>query len=237
MSCPFTHEELEDHADQRLPEPRAREVDAHAARCSDCRDELDWLRLERLAFDEREASGDGHTAELWSGIEARIEASAASGEAGAEPQGKLLRLGGRQRVAWFGSGFAAAAMAASVLFFYVRAPQVAEPQPTQIATDAGAGEKITAPVAVAESPATATLTKAEAQYTEAIAALEAEFAARRAELPAEVASAHEQTFEHSRHLISDARQHAGDDVDARMRVLDAYSTHLRAVQTAMTSLD
>jgi hypothetical protein len=237
MSCPFTHEELEDRANDQLPEPRAREVDAHVAGCSDCRDELDWLRLERLAFEERRASGEEHKEELWRGIEQRLETAEADADS-PDRSGQVVRLAGRQRAAWFGSGFAAAAMAASVLFFYVRAPQVAEPRPVQAAADAGANQRpITTVAAPSEEFGTAALTEAEAQYADAIGALEAEFAARRAELPDDLASAHEQAFEQGHSLIAAARKDAGDDVDARMRVLDAYSAHLRTVQTAMSSFD
>lgn len=238
MSCPFTHEELEDHANGRLEETRARELEAHVAGCSSCRDELDWLCLERMAFEERKAGSEDQTATLWAGIEERLSREPADiGTAGGRGPATAARLGRAQRAAWFGSGFAAAAMAAAVLMLYLRAPNVADPRPAVPAVDAGAAVRA-APVAPAPAdPASAALDEAEAQYAKAIAALEADFTARRPELPDAVADAHAQAFEHSRELIDAARRDAGDDLDARMLVLDAYSAHLHTVQSAMSSLE
>jgi hypothetical protein len=237
MTCPFTPEELEAHLHGLLSAARAREVEDHVARCSACRDELDWLRLEQMAFAERKEAGS--PADLWNGIEERIAASTSGDEtARAGQRGTVVALGRRQRAAWFGSGFAAAAMAAAVFFFYVRAPEVATPRPTAEAptapTDAHPAAEAAAPAA--EDPAMATLESAEAEYAQAISALEAEYARRRGQLPAEVAATHERAFEDGRQLIENARQDAGTDVEARMRVLDAYSSHLRTVQAVIADL-
>ena len=114
MSCPFTQEELEDHAAELLQESRAREVDAHVARCRKCRDELDWLRLERHSFEERRASAEDSTAALWSGIEERIGTANGRESKSTGGVGTVVRLGRGQRAAWFGSGFAAATGVAPV---------------------------------------------------------------------------------------------------------------------------
>ena len=239
MSCPFTHEELEDHAHDRLPEARARAIDAHVASCSGCRDELDWLRLERMAFEERKMRSDDPTAALWEGIEGRIDSGAEDVAArGDVARRSAAHSGDKQhRVVWFGSGFAAAAMAAAVFVLYVRAPGVADPQPRSAKVDAAPSERVASPGAPAEVTPVETLTRAESQYADAIATLEAEFEARRADLPDEVATEHEQAFESGRQLIEAAREAAGDDVDARMLVLDAYAAQLRTVQSAMSTLE
>lgn len=236
MSCPFTHEELEDRACERLPEPRAHAIDEHVATCRDCRDELDWLRLERMAFEERQAAGGDTSASLWEGIAAELatEADEAQTRAG---QRAAERAGGGRRVFWFGSGFAAAAMAAAVLLLYVRAPDVADPQPQASPVDAAIAERVVSPSPDVKPSPVETLTEAESQYEQAISTLEAEFEARRADLPDDVAQAREQAFEHGRELIEAARREAGDDVDAHMLVLDAYSSHLRTVQAAMSSME
>ncbi len=236
MSCPFTHEELEDRAHERLPKARAHAIDEHVASCRDCRDELDWLRLERMAFEERQAAGGDTSASLWEGIEAELANEADEAPARADHR-SVEQVGGGRRVLWFGSGFAAAAMAAAVLMLYVRAPNVADPQPQASPVDAAVAKHVVSPSPAVKPSPVETLTEAESQYEQAISTLEAEFEARRTELPDEVAQAREQAFEHGRELIEAARKQAGDDVDAHMLVLDAYSSHLRTVQAAMSGME
>ena len=65
-----TQEELEAVALGRSGEPRAGEIEAHVAGCTDCSRELAWLRAERTLLERRPLL---QTAHLWPGVAARLE--------------------------------------------------------------------------------------------------------------------------------------------------------------------
>ena len=229
MTCPFTNEELEAYVLEPVDATRVDEIEAHTSSCSRCRDEVDWLRLEQASLAGRHTRSDSDNDDrLWQAIEARIGNVAAGDSAPSS-----TRLPARHRVVWFGSGFAAATMAAAVLVLYLQVPQVS--QPRMAATRADAAVAIV-PAATNPDPAALALDQAEAEYTTAIAALEAEYVARRGVVNPAVAIAHDRTMSESRRIIGQARAEAGDNIDARVRVLDAYSSHLRTVQAVVAEL-
>ncbi len=228
MNCPFTGEELEAYVLDLVDAPRADEIEAHTNSCSRCRDELDWLRLEQASFSGRRTRSTDDDA-LWSAIDARIDDRATS----SEPTPIAERPTRHHRVVWFGSGFAAATMAAAVLVLYLQVPQVSQPHMVTTTADAA----VASVPAAAAAPATLALDEAEVEYTTAIAALEAEYVARRGVVNPAIAIAHDRTMSESRRIIGQARAEAGDNVDARVRVLDAYSSHLRTVQAVVAELD
>ncbi len=222
MSCDRDTAELEAYLLDRAGD-RTADIEAHLERCSRCRDELDWLRLERQVVDSRTPAGRDDTAALWDGIAARLDALPSTAPA--------PRVTVRQRAAWFGSGFAAAAMAAAVMLLYVKAPTVTNPHPSAARPDATIA--VTPPAPVDEKDPLVALDQAEAEYTEAIATLEAEYRAHRNR----VTPATDHALAESRLLLGEARREAGDDIDARMKVLEAYASHLRTMQQVVTEIE
>jgi hypothetical protein len=228
VNCPFTGAELEAYVLDLVDAPGADEIEAHIRSCCNCRDEIDWLRLEQASFSGRRTRTEANV-DLWQAIEAEIGDSATR----SQPTAKLAAP--RHRVVWFGSGFAAATMAAAVLVLYLQVPQVSQPRLATTSTDAAVASVPTA--AAKPDPAVLALDQAEADYSTAIDALEAEYIARRGVVNPAVAIAHDRTMRESRRIIGQARAEAGDNINARVRVLDAYSSHLRTVQAVVAELD
>ena len=222
MSCDRDPAELETYLLGRAGD-RAAEIESHLESCPRCRDELDWLRLERQVVDSRTPPGRDDAAALWDGIAAQLDAAA--------PAAPAPRVTVRQRAAWFGSGFAAAAMAAAVMLLYVKAPTVTNPRPSADRPDAAIA--VTPPAPVDSKDPLVALDRAEAEYTEAIDTLEAEYRAHRDR----VTPATEHALAESRLLLGEARREAGDNIDARMKVLEAYASHLHTMQQVVTAIE
>lgn len=227
MTCPFTAEQLEEavFGDGELISRDA--VEAHARECRLCGWELKWLDVEHRSFQARDR-GDGAAVgldSLWQGIESAI---AEREEVVRSSPRSLAPVRGWQM---FAGGFAAAAVLATVLG---SALEFGAPAPLRAEHGAILAP---APAALHNSPAIAVLREAEAQYRIAIAAVEAEFEMRKAILPGHTVAAYGLALRSSADAIARAHESAGDDVDAQMRVLDAYATHLDAVQVAVADLD
>ena len=79
--------------------------------------------------------------------------------------------------------------------------------------------------------------EAEAAHLAAIAALEAVYLDRRDEFDPAVAAQYDDQFRKTRATIDGARQDAGDDIVARVQLLDAYSAHRRAIQSVVHGLE
>lgn len=224
-----TQAELERLTDGTLSSERAAQVRAHVDHCEDCAPELEWLSLERKLFDERAAAagGDGKDA-MWAAIEQRIDGDKAPEPTPARPR----------PVIWFGAGFAAAT-AAAVLGFVALADRTQAP-----ASGGGVAEVRDAatpplpsetPEPVTDRRAVAALDEAEAAYARALDVIEQDYREKRDELPTEVATAMDASFSDARKLMGDAEQ-AGDDIDARMLLMDAYSSQVHALQDAVDRL-
>jgi hypothetical protein len=244
MSCNFDRELLESLVLGELSDAHADEVEAHAAECESCADELSWLRLELEAFETRARADASEEAErdlMWDRISARIDGDEQGnrGEAPADPH----PTSGRRPVLYFLGGFAAATAAAAALILWLqvgnRADKVNSTDPAVAVTPTKTNTPGKANTTSDEklAAAKAALTKAENEYQDAIAALEATYKARRDRLSPSKVEGYDRAMASSHTALVQARKAAGDDIDARMRVLNLYSSHLNTLQTVVSDSD
>jgi anti-sigma factor RsiW len=190
-----------------LSAAEAREVEAHAAACAECGEELRWARAEQKLFAAR--TRPAVPAHAWQGIERRV----------------VLAREGRahRRRAWIGaSAMGTLAAAAATLLLWVHRPDLRVAM-----VDGGA------PPALSAEPATATLDHAEAEYSKAIEVLEADWQSRRAQVPADRARAVDDELTRLKELVNENKAIAGADLEGRRRALKTYSAYMRTVQAAV----
>jgi hypothetical protein len=204
-------EALEALALGELDPERAHEVQAHAASCASCGKELAALAAERALFAGRAAAESPPVAALWPAVAARVVAP--------------LTLVRRRR----GALAAAVAVAAATVLFMWRTTTITSRTPTATSAPTTATAAPKEPVREVEQA----LDKAELSYRQAIAALEKEYASERSHADAATTRRHEARLRGLRRMLDEARAAAGDDVEARLQVLDAYSAYMRSVQTAV----
>jgi hypothetical protein len=227
------HDELEALARGELDREAAAAVTAHAAGCADCARELAWLRAELKLVAARRAEAPADRAALdrmWAAVER---------ETGARTARPLARA------RWIGAGVVLAMAAAAVLYLERPAPRAqvtaeAPATPTP-ATQAPADD------AIATAPATATdaaptdaeraVSDAERAYAIALDALEADYGKRRSGLPPSVATAYDHRFRDARRELDGARREAGDDLDARVLILDLYASQVRSLRGSLRRLE
>jgi anti-sigma factor RsiW len=186
----------------------AREVEAHAAGCAECAEELRWARAEEKLFAAR--TRPAVPTHAWQGIERRV----------------VLAREGRahRRRAWMGAGaMGTLAAAAATLILWVHRPD------QRVAmNDAGAP-----PVGMVVEQAAATLDHAEAEYSRAIEVLEADWQTRRAVVPAERARKVDDDLVRLKELVNENKAIAGANLEGRRRALKTYSAYMRTVQAAV----
>jgi len=240
MSGHCNRDDLEALVYGALTPEHASELESHVAACSQCGDELAWLRTERSVMAERADQQQELPPELWAGIESRIA------EADPVPlpvparRGLLATLfpfggGSGERARWFGFGLATAAAAAAVMFVVMRSDNGVQPGQVAVGTDAGAVDHALTPEnndRLAE--ADRALAEAEAAHLAAISALEVAYEESRGGLEPAVAARYDKQFEEMRATLSGARDVAGDDMGARLRLLDAYAAHRRSMKSALS---
>ena len=197
-----TQEELEAVALGEPGDPRATEIEAHVAGCTDCCRELAWLRTERTLLGRRPLLQTTH---LWPGVAARLE----------HP---------RRRTHWawriaVASGVGAAA--AAVLFAVLRPGPLPVAQPQQSARR---------PRSAIDPKTLAALDRAEADYRNAAKVLEGEYDRLRPRLDPELARRWDEPLTRARTQLGESRAVAADDVNVRMRVLDGYAGYLRSLR-------
>lgn len=203
MSAHPDLEELEQLALGRGGEEAGR----HAAHCDDCAREVAWLRAERALVSRRPSPPVQH---LWAGIEARLPAKP-----------RLHRPHWARRIAVVAAGLAAAA---SVALLSMR------PKPAPV---------VAAPVAQRDNDyrpdpkALAALDRAETDYRDAAKVLEAEYDRLRPRLDPALAKRWDETLSRAHTQLGEARAVAGDDVNARMQVLDGYAGYLRSLRNVV----
>ena len=81
--------------------------------------------------------------------------------------------------------------------------------------------------------ALAALDRAEADYRDAAKVLEAEYARLRPGLDPKVAERWDETLTRAHTQLGEARAVAGEDVNARMQVLDGYAGYLRSLRNVI----
>jgi Putative zinc-finger len=205
-----------------MPPEQAAEVQAHAAGCASCGDELKWLRSERELM-RRRAAREPLPAQkldrLWSGVAARLAARPP-----ARGWGRSL-------------GFSTAVAAAAVLAFLAgrHAAEKARPTaPVEVSQAPGARYQ---PV-VARSEAEDDIDRAEGEWRDAAAELEHVYQRERSRHHDDARLARlDHLVAMARHSIGESRRLAGRDVDARLAVLDGYSRYVRSLQTVVSDLE
>lgn len=205
----------------------------HLRGCAVCLRELAWLRAElRLVARRKDGQGPLPPA-LWDAIAARLPAGKSGGAprpgaAGPAPRFRPARaLGRRPRLA---AGLAASAAAAAAVVVLAVRPA------SRDAGSLGTGDEVAAvgPSAASDdlpSPGVArALDRAEIDTQAAARVLETEVRARRINLDASTAGGWDESLASARGQLDSARALAGDDVEARMRVLDGYAVYLRSLR-------
>jgi hypothetical protein len=219
-------EDLEALVEGGLSPEDAGEVQAHAAGCESCGEELRWLRSERELMRRRAAKGPMDPAkldDLWTGVEERIAARPPA------------------RAWWRPMGFSTAVAAAAVLAFIAGRHAADTPQPLHPVEVSQAPAARYRPVSI-NTPDSDVLDNAEEEWRNAASELEDVYRRERGRLagtPAGfVRATHiDQSLAMARRSISDARAQAGRDTDARVAVLDGYSRYVHSLQTVVTDLE
>jgi Putative zinc-finger len=227
MSCNV--DDLEALVAGELAPERASSVMAHAAGCEACGDELRWLRQERELMRRRvakEALRPSELDQLWSGVEARIE------------EKSVWR---RRLRTWQRPGSMAMAVAAAAALAFLggrRAAERAAHTHTTIAMTQPAARVVgvSARAGTQRDPKLV-LDEAEAQWRAAADELQQRYLGYRAQLSPREAQRLDQSLERTRRQIGEARALAGNDVQARVAVLDGYSDYVLSLHRLVSDLE
>lgn len=201
-------------------------AEAHVAGCDECKEELAQLRAERRMFADRAARQEALPPGLWRRVEARVA-----------PVTVSTRRSGRGGWAAVGLVLAAAAGIVAVVSTSREQPGTGSPLAALDAVGPGPRSRQTAPAEPAPADAAvASLDRAEHEYQAALDAIEADFMAKRDKLPPALAARYDEMFRSARQRLAAVRAAAGDDVYARVEVIDAYATHVRKLMIAVRDL-
>jgi len=227
MSCNL--DDLEALVAGELPPEHAASVMAHAAECAECGEELRWLRSERELMRRRvarEALRPSELDHLWSGVEARLE-----------------RRGGWRRWlhSWWRPSTMSLAVAAAAALAFIggrRAAERAAHPTTTIAMREPAARVVGVSArSGAERDPVRVLDEAEAQWRAAADELQQRYLGYRAQLSPREAERLDRSLERTRRQISEARALAGNDVQARVAVLDGYSDYVLSLHRLVSDLE
>jgi hypothetical protein len=235
MSCDV--DDLEALVAGELAPERASSVMAHAAECGECGEELRWLRSERELMRRRvarEAMRPSQLDHLWSGVAARID------QAG----GAWAQSGWRRRLrAWRRPGSMSLAVAAAAALAFLGGRRAAErgahPHTTIAMSQPAARQVVTgvsARTGAARDPQLV-LDEAEAQWRAAADELQQRYVSYRAQLQPREAERLDRSLERTRRQIGEARALAGNDVQARVAVLDGYSDYVLSLHRLVSDLE
>jgi hypothetical protein len=226
--------DLEALAAERLAGAARDAALAHVAGCAECAAELAWLRTEGhlIASRRRERPMERAAMDaLWAGIAAQT--GAATGARAATATGR------RGLAIAFGGGVGAALAIAAAAFLMWRADGDADLGAALAARAAAPSPSLAASAPPAAAPPTradAAVADAERAYATALAELETEYRGRRGKVSPQVASAMDDGFDRARRELAEARATAGDDLDARLLVLDLYATEVRTLRGSVRRL-
>ncbi len=210
MTC--NEDDLVALARDELPPVRAAEIEAHVARCPGCEGELAWLRAEAKLFARRPGRDARPPATQWAAIADRIVV-----------EGERAAARRKRRRGWIGAG-AGAAIAVAAVAVRLLLPQAPQQQPATIETPASA------PVDDGRHEVRIAVERAEKEYGHALDLLEAAWRDQRRELPAHVAEMRDAEIARMRREVAEIRGLAGDDLDGRLRALQATAAYVRSMQ-------
>ncbi len=197
------------HPDIEALEARSPDALRHAEACGDCAQELRWLEAERALMARRPQPRVDH---LWAGIDQRIQ------------ERKIIR----PRPWTWGAAVAVSGLAAAASVLIVAL--VKRPAPAPVTTVAQQQhEEPYKP----DAKTMAALDRAEADYRDAAKVLEAEYARLRPKLDSKLAARWDETLTRAHTQLGEARAVAGEDVNARMQVLDGYAGYLRSLRNVV----
>lgn len=220
MTC--NDDELLALSRDELPADRAAEVEDHTTSCATCAGELAWLRAEAGLFARRVEAGKRLAPPPFSAVADRITVARERAES---------RRKGRRLWTFAGAGAGIAAAAVALLVLVPRGqPAATKPASEEIVEVADHDPKETDQVVVA-------VERAEKEYARAIDALEGAYDEQRAELPPEVAKMRDAEVRHLRRELDEIRGIAGDDMDGRLRALQATAAYVRSMQTIVLQED
>jgi len=226
MSCSFPSEDIEALVRDELADADAAKVAAHIADCASCAEEEDWLRAEMAAFEARRDEAPGAD-DLWAGVESAIAGDLATTAPAASPRSRTLIA--------FSSGFVAAAAAAAALFVF--AGPTTTTSPRVITKVIERSTPVANKSAVVRVAGMADMDTAEKQYVDALQRLRTEYRNRHGSDSPALVRTYEKDMNDNLQRLRAARLAAGDDLDGRVRVLDAYSTYVRTLQSAAEGMD
>ncbi len=220
-----------------LGEDEASELEAHAASCASCGEELRLLSAESALFAVRAEE----TTRLPAGTFAKIAAQIA---AQADVAARARRSHVRKRVAFGAAGLFAAAAAAAVVVLagggrsrttivstMIRDAGVTAP--AAASADGGGPAPVPGPSAHDSPRAVLALDSADRELDLAIAQLQQDYQRRRTKLPPARARRYDQEFGAALTAVDSAREKAGADVSARHQVMRARARYLRSMQTVV----
>jgi hypothetical protein len=213
-----------------LDAERTAEVEKHVAACDACHDELGWLRAEKELFARRAAAREivAPPVTQWPALADKI--------AVARERADAARLARRRRRAIFGGPAGLLAAAAAVVLLVI--PEVFGPSNTTqagLAVDGGTEEPGPSPRDLEDDEESKerilkAIRRAESEYDAAIDVLDTEYAAQREKLPPAVARLRDNEIRRLRTELEEIRGLAGDDVDGRLRALQATAVYVRSMQ-------
>jgi len=196
---------------------------SHVAQCAECTREVAWLRAEQALIARRPAVTAGH---LWAGIEQRIS------QAG-EVKPRLFRPHWARRIG-LGAASVAAAAAVVLIFLRTRLPQIVQqPGGSSAVASQSSGAQKPREEYRPDPKTLAALDRAEADYRDAAKILEAEYDRLRPNLDPKLARRWDETLTRAHTQLGEARAVAGNDVNARMQVLDGYAGYLRSLRNVV----
>jgi hypothetical protein len=220
MKC--NPEDLEGLVEGGMAPEAAAEVQAHAAQCESCGEELRWLRSERELLRRRAAReplASEKLDKLWAGVESRLQPRPA-----------------RWRPSTRSAAFTTAVAAAACLAF-LAGRQAAERSSRTAPVEVTQAPSVQYRPVVARTSEGDELDRAEAEWRMAASELEAEYQEERTRLrPASLARI-DDSLARTRRSLVEARRLAGRDVEARLVVLDGYSDYVHSLHTVVSDLE
>jgi hypothetical protein len=203
---------------------RAPSIEAHAEQCAECAREVAWLRAEQALIARRPAVEAGR---LWPAIEQRLSQAPEL-----KPRIFRPRWALRVRVA-----VASVAAAAALVLIFLRTRPAQQPGASSAAASSSGGAEKAREEYRPDPKTLAALDRAETDYRDAAKILEAEYDRLRPNLDPKLAKRWDETLTRAHAQLGEARAVAGNDVNARMQVLDGYAGYVRSLRTLVTQTE